>query len=131
HPRLLADEKVRVPVAFAELDLDVVLKGQPRPQKFKSLSRLQPVERDFAFVMESSQVVGDLLKEAKKAGGSAISSLNVFDIYEGDKLPQGQKSVALRVQFQGQNEALTEAELQQLSQKIVEAAQKSVKAQLR
>jgi phenylalanyl-tRNA synthetase beta chain len=131
HPRLLADEKVRVPVAFAEIDLDVVLKGQPRPQKFKSLSKLQPIERDFAFVMESSQVVGDLLKEAKKAGGAAISSLNVFDIYEGDKLPQGQKSVALRVLFQGQNEALSEAELQQLSQKIVEAAQKSVNAQLR
>lgn len=131
HPALLSDEKVRVPVAMAELDLSQILKGQPRPHKFKSLSKLQPVERDFAFVMESTEPVGDLLRETKKVCGGAIKELGVFDVYEGDKLPKGQKSVALRVVFQGQNEALSEAEIQSLSQKVIEAAQKSVKAQLR
>jgi phenylalanyl-tRNA synthetase beta chain len=131
HPRLLSDEKIRVPMAIAELDLNQILKGQPRPVKFKSLSKFQPVERDFAFVMESSKQVGDLLKEAKKACGASVRDLHVFDIYEGDKLPAGQKSVAVRVVFQASNEALTEENLQQLSQKVVEAAKKSVNAQLR
>ena len=131
HPRLLSDDKVRVPMAIAELDLNQILKGQPRPVKFKSLSKFQPVERDFAFVMESAKHVGDLLKEAKKACGASVRDLHVFDIYEGDKLPAGQKSVAVRAVFQGANEALTEENLQQLSQKVVEAAKKAVNAQLR
>lgn len=131
HPRILDNEKVRVPVAIAELDLQQILKGQPRPVKFKSLSKFQPVERDFAFVMESGKNIGDLLKEAKKACGASLKDLKVFDIYEGDKLPAGQKSVALRAQFQSGDVALAEADIQQLSQKVIEAAKKAVNAALR
>ncbi|MEQ1723035.1 MAG: phenylalanine--tRNA ligase subunit beta [Pseudobdellovibrio sp.] len=131
HPRQLDNEKVRVPVALAELDLQQILKGQPRPTKFKSLSKFQPVERDFAFVMDSSKQIGDLLKEAKKSCGASLKELKVFDIYEGDKLPAGQKSVALRAQFQAGDVALAEVDIQQLSQKLIDAAQKAVNASLR
>jgi phenylalanyl-tRNA synthetase beta chain len=131
HPGWLLEEKVRVPVAIAEIDLQQILKGQPRPIKFKSLSKFQPVERDFAFVMDSDKAIGDLLKEAKKSCGAALKELSVFDIYEGEKLAAGQKSVALRAVFQVNEAALSEADLTSLSQKVVEAAQKSVKASLR
>lgn len=131
HPGWLSDEKIRVPLALGEVDLNQILKGQPRPLKFKSLSKFQPVERDFAFVMDSKKAIGDLLLEAKKACGSALKELVVFDIYEGEKLPAGQKSVALRVTFQNMEAALTEADLLSLSQKVIEAADKSVKATLR
>lgn len=131
HPKHLDNEKVRVPVAIAELNLEQILKGQPRPVKFKSLSKFQPALRDFAFVMESHKAIGDLLKEAKKACGSSLKELTVFDIYEGDKLSAGQKSVALRASFQSCEIALTEAELTNLSQKVIDAAKKSVGAVLR
>lgn len=131
HPRLLDEEKIRFSMAIAELDLDRVLKGQPRPVKFKSLSKFQPVERDFAFVMESSKAVGDLIKEAKKSCGVSLKELTVFDVYEGDKLPAGQKSVAVRAIFQSTETALTEVDLQGLSQKLVQAAVKAVQATLR
>jgi phenylalanyl-tRNA synthetase beta chain len=120
-----------VPVALGEINLDSVLNGQPRPVKFKSLSKFQPVERDFAFVMESSKAIGDLIKEAKKSCGAVLKEMTVFDIYEGDKLPQGQKSVAVRAIFQNQDAALADADLQALSQKVIDAAAKSVKAVLR
>jgi phenylalanyl-tRNA synthetase beta chain len=131
HPRQLDNEKVRVPVAIAELDLQQILKGQPRPTKFKSLSKFQPVERDFAFVMDSSKQIGDLLKEAKKTCGTSLKEIKVFDIYEGEKLPAGQKSVALRAQFQAGEVALSESDIQQLSQKLIEAALRAVNATLR
>ena len=70
-------------------------------------------------------------QEAKKACGSALKELVVFDVYEGEKLQVGQKSVALRVTFQNIEAALTEADLLGLSQKVIEAAEKSVKATLR
>ncbi len=131
HPGLILEEKARVPVAMAEIDLQAVLKGQPRPVKFKPLSKFQSVDRDFAFVMESEKPIGDLLKEAKKACGNSLKELFVFDIYEGDKLPSGQKSVALRALFQGGDIALSDTDLQSLSQKVIEAAKKSVNATLR
>ena len=131
HPGWLQDEKVRVPVAVAEIDLQTLQKAQSRPVKFKPLSKFQPIERDFAFVMLAQKSIGDLMKEAKKACGSALKEMTVFDIYEGDKLAHGQKSVALRATFQGQEAMLAEAEIQQLCQKFVEAAQKAVQATLR
>ena len=131
HPMYLDSEKIRFGMAIAELDLQQVLKGQPRPAKFKSLSKLQPALRDFAFVMDSGRAIGDLLKEAKKACGSVLKDVTVFDIYEGEKLPVGQKSVALRASFQATDTAFTEIELVELSQKLILSANKSVGAVLR
>lgn len=131
HPVILADEKIRVPVCVAEINLDLLLAGQPRPIKFKSVSAFQPVDRDFAFVMESAKMVGDLTKEVKKSVGANLQSITVFDVYEGDKIPAGQKSVALRVRLHSHDQALTEAMITEITQKIVTAAQKSVGANLR
>lgn len=131
HPRYLDNEKIRFPMAVAEVDLEQILKGQPRPSKFKSLSKFQPALRDFAFVMDTGKPVGELLKEARKACGSQLNELLVFDIYEGDKLPAGQKSVALRASFQAGETALSESDIVQLSQKLIDAAKKAVGAVLR
>lgn len=131
HPKHLDNEKVRVPVAIAELDLQQVLKGQPRPNKVKPFSKFQPVIRDFSFVMGAQKNIGDLLKEAKKTCATNLKDLTVFDIYEGDELPAGQKSVSLRATFLSTDAVLTELDLQQLSQRLVEAAAKSVDAKLR
>ncbi|MFN3455528.1 MAG: phenylalanine--tRNA ligase subunit beta [Pseudobdellovibrio sp.] len=131
HPVLLSDAKIRVPVCLAEINLDVLLAGQPRPTKFKSISSYQPVDRDFAFVLASDKSIGDMTKEIKKAVGAYMQELTVFDIYEGDKLPPGQKSVALRVRMQSKEQPLTDAIMSDVSQKVIAAAQKSVGAQLR
>lgn len=131
HPAWLAAKKIRCDAAVAELDLNLLLAGQPRPRKFKSLSAFQPVERDFAFVMDAKTAVGDLIKEVKKATSSNLKQVHIFDIYEGDKLPAGKKSVAIKVELQSLAAQLTEAEIQTLSQKIVDGAQKSLGAALR
>ncbi|OFZ29767.1 MAG: phenylalanine--tRNA ligase subunit beta [Bdellovibrionales bacterium RIFCSPHIGHO2_01_FULL_40_29] len=131
HPGWLNQKKIRCDVAVAEIDLQQLLVGQPRPRKFKSLSSFQPVERDFAFVMDSGKPVGDLIKEIKKAAGANLKQIHVFDIYEGDKLPHGKKSVALKVELHSFTTPLSESEIQNLSQKVIEGAQKSLGATLR
>lgn len=131
HPAWLADKKIRCEAAVGELDLNQLLQGQPRPKKFKSLSMFQPIERDFAFVMDAKLPVGDLVKEVKKAAGAHLKQIQIFDIYEGDKLPAGRKSVALRIELQGFAAQLTEVEIQNITQKILENAQKSTGAVLR
>jgi phenylalanyl-tRNA synthetase beta chain len=131
HPAWLSQKKIRCDAALAEIDLNQLLQGQPRPRKFKSLSPFQQVERDFAFVMDAKLAVGELMKEVKKAVGANLKQIHIFDIYEGDKLPAGKKSVALKVEMQSFGQQLTEAEIQNLSQKIVDQALKTFGATLR
>ena len=131
HPVLIADHKIRVPVVIAEVNLELLAPKEARPQKFKSLSLFQPVERDFAFVMESKKAIGDLLKEVKKAAGSLYKDGFVFDIYEGDKLAAGLKSVAVKLVLQSTEASLTEEQIQQVTDKVIQNAEKVVGAKLR
>ncbi len=131
HPGWLAQKKIRCDVAVAEIDLHQLLQGQPRPKKFKPLSGYQPVERDFAFVLDTKVAVGDLIKEVKKAVATNLKQIHVFDIYEGEKLAAGKKSVALKVEFQSFESQLGDAEIQNLTTKIIDQAQKALGATLR
>lgn len=131
HPVLINQEKIRTDVALVELDLEPLMQIASRPVKFKSISNIQTIERDFAFVMNTDKSLGDMMTEIKKSGGALVSGITVFDIYEGDKLPQGQKSVALRVVFQPNDAGITDAQINEWMAKVVTAAEKSVGAKLR
>ncbi len=124
HPVLLDEHKIRVPAAMAELDLDQLYKGQPRPSRFESLSKFPAVERDFAFVMAKSVRVGDVVREIRKQGGGILIQVDVFDVYEGDKMELGKKSVALRLTFQDKNATLQDSQVVEAGNKIVEALKK-------
>jgi phenylalanyl-tRNA synthetase beta chain len=124
HPVLLDDHKVRVPAAMAELDLDQLYKGQPRPSRFESLSKFPSVERDFAFVMPKSLKIGDVTKEIRKAAGGILSSVEIFDVYEGEKVELGKKSVAIRLVFQDKNATLQDQQVVETTNKILSALNK-------
>lgn len=125
HPVLLDDNKIRVPGALAELDLDQLFKGQPRPYRVQSISKFPVVERDFAFVMPKTLKVGDVLKDIRKAGGSLLLNVDVFDLYEGDKMEAGKKSVAIRVWLQDKNATLQDAQITEVTGKILESLKKN------
>jgi phenylalanyl-tRNA synthetase beta chain len=106
HPLLLEESKIRVPAVIAELDLDQLLKGQPRVFRTESISKFQKVERDLALVMPKALAVGDVIREIKKAAGPLLKQVAVFDYFEGEKLGPGLKSVAFRLIYQDQNATL-------------------------
>lgn len=125
HPLLLDEEKIRVPVALAELDLDVVLKGQPRPYRAEALSKFPAVERDFSFLMAKSLKVGDVIKEIRKGVGPLLVDVDVFDVFEGDKVEAGKKSVSFRLVYQDKNATLQEAQINELQNKVLDAVNKA------
>ncbi|MGZ3768488.1 MAG: phenylalanine--tRNA ligase subunit beta [Bdellovibrio sp.] len=125
HPVLLDDNKIRVPAALAELDLDPLYKGQPRPFRIQSVSKFQVVERDFAFVMPKTLKVGDVLKDIRKTGGALLQNVDVFDLYEGDKMEAGKKSVAIRLWLQDKNGTLQEAQIAEVTNKVLEGLKKN------
>lgn len=118
-PLILEDEKIREPICIAEIDLEVFLPTSARPIRIKDIPRYPVVDRDLALVMKDSQKVADVLKVVKKIVGTSLFDLEIFDIYQGDKLSIGQKSIALRIRYQDASGVLPEATVQGFQDQIL------------
>lgn len=132
HPRVLKALDADGPM----LAFEIVLESVPEPKaKAKTrgsanLSVLQPLTRDFAFVVEDDKAAGDLVRAVAGADKTLIEEVRVFDVYRGAGVPEGSKSVALEIVIQPREATLTEAEIEALSARVVAAATK-LGAQLR
>lgn len=134
HPKTLKLLDVKGPLVGFEIVLDGLPLPKARPTKMKAklkLSDFQPVTRDFAFVVDSRTAAGDMVKTAAGADRALISDVSVFDVYEGDKIESGKKSVALAVTLQPTEKTLTEAEIEAVGGKIVAEMAKRYGATLR
>ncbi|MBV9076582.1 MAG: phenylalanine--tRNA ligase subunit beta [Methylobacteriaceae bacterium] len=136
HPRILRDLDVKGPLVAFELTLDALPLPKHRPTKTKTkpklaLSELQPVRRDFAFVVGRDVPAGDIVRAASGAERGLIAGIELFDLYEGAGIDEGRKSVAIEVTLQPTERTLTEADIEAVSARIVEAVAKRTGATLR
>ena len=134
HPRVLAALDVKGPIYAFELWVEAI--PEPKRKGAKSRPRfdassLMPLSRDFAFVIEQGRAAGDLVKAVVGADKALIAGARVFDVYQGPGVPEGSKSVAIEVEIQPREKTLTDAEIEQLSGRIVGAAEKACGAKLR
>jgi phenylalanyl-tRNA synthetase beta chain len=83
------------------------------------LSPFQPVERDFAFIVDRAVKAGDIVRTAQSADRKLISNVSVFDVYEGQGIDPGKKSVAIAVTLQPREKTMTDEEIEALAAKIV------------
>ena len=95
------------------------------------VSDFQPTFRDYAFVVDLEQPVGEMMIYIKNSNKKIIKSVDLFDIYSGDKIPSGKKSVAIKVQFQADDRTLNEADLNLLNQEVVTTAYEKFQGKLR
>ncbi|MBM3576889.1 MAG: phenylalanine--tRNA ligase subunit beta [Alphaproteobacteria bacterium] len=134
HPRALKTMDVEGPVAAFEIILDTLPAPKAKPTKIKpklDISDLQPVSRDFAFIVDQASQAGDLVKAAQSADRALITDVAVFDVYEGKGVPEGKKSIGLAVTLQPREKTLTDTEIEAVAQKIVAEAEKKCGATLR
>ncbi len=131
HPQWLMNEKVRTGVAIAELDLEALGRGQPRPVKFKPVSKFPAVQRDLAFVLPRDMRANDVATEIVKSAGRLLQSVEVFDIFSGGHLPADHVSVAYRMVFQDLESTLSEQKLTELQAQIVSNVEKKFAVKVR
>ena len=137
HPRVLEAMDIKGPVVAFEVYLDNI--PQPKVKKGESgkikpaliLSPFQPVERDFAFLVDESVEAGKLIRSAKGADKALISDVVLFDIYTGKGVEEGKKSLAITVTLQPKDHTLTDEEIEAVSQKVIAQAMKATGATLR
>jgi phenylalanyl-tRNA synthetase beta chain len=129
HPRLVqAFDLPSAPVLF-ELDSQVLVKRDlPR---HAALSRFPLVRRDLAFVLDAHTPAGELLAALREVAPSQVRSIEVFDAYRGKGVPESQKSLAIRVVMQDTERTLTDQDVEDAMQKLVDSALRQCNASLR
>ena len=89
-----------------------------KARKKLELSQFQPVDKDLAFVVDKSVSAASVVAAAKNADRNLISEVRVFDVYEGENLPAGKKSIAIALTFQPKEATLTDKEIETLMKKV-------------
>ncbi len=95
------------------------------------LSAFQPVERDFAFVVDRAVKAADLVRAAQNVDKKLITNVAVFDVYEGKGIDPGKKSIAIAVTMQPRDKTMTDQEIEALAGKIVAEVTKRTGGTLR
>jgi phenylalanyl-tRNA synthetase beta chain len=131
HPRVLAAIGLSGPAVAFEIFLDAVQDPKRRKKSAPDLPAFQPVRRDFAFVADSAVAAEAVLKAARGAERTLIAGVSLFDVYEGEKVEAGKKSVGIEVVFQPRERTLTDQEIEAAGQKVVVAVAKATGAVLR
>lgn len=133
HPKVLKQMDVKGPaVGFA-----IHIGNVPQPKKASStraalaISDLQPVERDFAFVLDTDVEAIAVVNAAQGANKTLIEEVRVFDEFSGGSLGEGKKSLAITVRLQPNDKTLTEDEIEAVAQSIVEKVGKATGGTLR
>jgi phenylalanyl-tRNA synthetase beta chain len=130
HPATLKAFDLDGDVAAVELYLDALppRRGADKTGGFMRPAyvppALQPVTRDFAFLVPAELAAGDLVRTVKGADKTAIVDARLFDVFKGQGVPEGQKSLAVEVTLQPAEKSFTDADLKAIADKIVAAAAK-------
>lgn len=133
HPNILSLYDIKEPVITFEINLNMIPECKLKygyKGKFNA-SIYQKVERDFAFVVDSSRAAGEMISYLQKIDKKLIKEVSLFDVYEGDKLEEGKKSLAFNVILQAEDHTLTDAELGEVSNNIIKNMSEKFGAELR
>lgn len=123
---------VKQQVFVADLDWDSILSlGNRNKVKFKPLAKTFAVRRDFSLLLDNAITFQEILNVAHKTDRKLLKEVNLFDVYEGDKLPEGKKSYAVSFSFQDDEKTLKDQQVDKLMDMIYEQLNKQLKAELR
>ncbi len=119
-------------VLFAELDFRLFADlAKKNNIQYQEIPKFPQVRRDFALLLDHSVPFDALKKIALKTGKSILSSIELFDVYEGDKLPKGKKSYGVSFYFQDSRKTLTDKYVDRIMGKLKNQFEKELGAQLR
>ena len=114
-----------------EANLEVLLNNKASKIKFEGISKYPSVTRDLALVVKKEIKAGDIVETIKRCDRSIVKNVEVFDVYTGEHVASDCKSIALSILFQSKEKTLTDQEINDVHQKILDALKKEYDAELR
>ena len=127
----LHPSETKDPVFVMEINLDKLLSKRVGKMKYKDISQYPNINKDVAFVMDKSKTSKEVEMMIKKAGGSLLTNIEVFDVYTGENVGENEKSIAYSLTFNDPKKTLTEEEITPIFEKIIEMVENKCGVKLR
>jgi phenylalanyl-tRNA synthetase beta chain len=122
HPQLRQEKDLPAAVYVFQLNLDPILNYLADEERlvpvYKNYSSYPPSDRDIAFFAPIDLSLADIQKSITKAGGELLEEVSVFDEYRGTNVPEGQRSLAIRLIYRALDRTLTDTDVEPLQQKV-------------
>ncbi len=135
HPSIIKKLDLRTDnVLGFEIFLDNIPEARKKIREIKpkfSVSDYQKVVRDFAFVIDEKYSSGEIINFVKKIDSELIKEVKIFDVYKGDKIASGKKSIAFNVTLEPKDKTLSEKDIETISKKIISTVIETTNATLR
>ena len=116
---------------YFELDLDALFADVPEVVPYEDVITFPDVKQDLAFIVDEGVTAGELIAAAREAAGPELRDLSVFDVYRGEQVGAGKKSIALAAAFQSPERTLSDEDAAEIRGRIVAALAKRFGAELR
>ena len=135
HPLVVNNYEFQIernqPILAADIDLALLFNNLPSSRRVQSLPVYPAVRQDLALVVDQSVSSAQIVQAIQNAGGAWLTEIELFDLYLGDKLPEGKKSLAYHLTMQSADKTLTDKETQKLREKILRQLNTTLGATLR
>ena len=130
--KVLKEFRIKQEVLVADLNWEVIVaQVQGHKVVYKEIPKYPEVRRDLALLLDDKVTFADLYKVAYTTEKDLLQRVNLFDVYQGDKLPEGKKSYALSFVLQDDNKTLTDKQIDKTMQRLQDAFEKQFGAAIR
>ncbi|MDQ0215454.1 phenylalanyl-tRNA synthetase beta chain [Oikeobacillus pervagus] len=130
HPQLQKELDLKDTYVF-ELDATYLLEKEASPLHYEPIPRFPSITRDIALVVDSSVQASELANIIQTAGGKLLKDVHLFDLYEGEHMELGKKSIAFSLTYFDPERTLTDDEVVKAHEKVLNAVKEQVNAELR
>ena len=121
HPSVLENYDLSKRVYIIELDVDTSFSCSNCNVSYNPITKFPAVNRDLALICDKNTPVGELQKIIKNSASKLLESVRIFDVYEGEQIPENKKSVALNISLRSSTETLTDEQVNSTIKKIMKA----------
>lgn len=131
HPQIASNYEIETKVYFGVLYIDKLVEIANFDISYKSLPKFPTMQRDIAMLVKDEINVKEIEKIIKAKGGKLLESVKLFDVYKGEQIEKGYKSVAYSILFRSNEKTLTDEEVNSPMKKILKELEEKLQAQLR
>ena len=126
HPNVSKDD-----IFVMEINMDKLSKIKSESMKYKEISKFPNVQKDVAFVMKKEKTSREVEEAIGKAGGKMLKAIEVFDVYTGENIAEDEKSIAYTLTFNNPEKTLSDEEVTEVFNKIIDKVTKECNVTLR
>jgi phenylalanyl-tRNA synthetase beta chain len=122
---------IKQDVFLFDLDLDMIAELNPEPKSFRQLPKFPSVDRDIALVVPEAVAAGELLSAIDNAREALVESVEIFDVYRGDSVGAGKKSIAITLTYRSVEQTLDDNTVNKVHQRLIQMLEKDFQGKLR